>query len=307
MSVHSAKDFFRIVSLLEGHLGKGNSYLAKIISFEQGNVNSASGSAIVPDELLNETDIFDLIIIPPIEGPQLTNNFQPFEKITNWLTQQIKNKTPMLALTTGSHLLAATGLADNVLMATHWAFVRKLQKIHPQCQFTASNSYMQTDNIYTTGSLNASYEVLLAMIAQDNGDQFAQLCATHILLEDPKELIPTLVGYRNHKDSAIFDIQDHIEKHYAKQFSVTEIAKKFGFSERNIKRRFKQATDTSLIQYLQLVRIDKAKKLLITSNLSIKEISYEVGYESDNFFTRIFKKELNMTPSQWRKNTNSLV
>jgi len=84
------------------------------------------------------------------------------------------------------------------------------------------------------------------------------------------------------------------------------LARKFGFSERNLKRRFVLATKLPPNRYLQKVRVDKAKKLLISTTLNIKEIAYQVGYENDSFFNRIFKGSTGMTLGQWRKSTQEI-
>jgi AraC-like DNA-binding protein len=82
---------------------------------------------------------------------------------------------------------------------------------------------------------------------------------------------------------------------------IADLAQQFNFSERNLKRRFQLATQISPNQYLQQVRVDKAKKLLLTTDMKIQQIAYEVGYENVSFFIRIFKKVTACTPTQWVK------
>jgi AraC-like DNA-binding protein len=82
---------------------------------------------------------------------------------------------------------------------------------------------------------------------------------------------------------------------------IADLAQQFNFSERNLKRCFQLATQISLNQYLQQVRVDKAKKLLLTTDMKIQQIAYEVGYENVSFFIRIFKKVTACTPTQWVK------
>ncbi|EPU1586409.1 helix-turn-helix domain-containing protein [Pseudomonas aeruginosa] len=72
-------------------------------------------------------------------------------------------------------------------------------------------------------------------------------------------------------------------------------------AERTLKRRFQQATRLSPNLYVQKVRIDKAKKLLLASSMSVKAIAYEVGYENVSFFVRLFKTHVGQTPAAWRK------
>lgn len=308
MGVFSATDFFRVVALLEAHLGLAPSCAVSLLSPDGADVVSASRHVIRPDGALDGTGEgsrdakchYDLIVVPALEGPRLTDPQQPDHRIVTWLTRQMQAGARVLALTTGAGLLAATGLADHLLLATHWAFVRPLQKRYPACQFVAHQSFLRTGNIYTTGSLNGSFDALLEIVAQDNGDAFSQLCATHLLVSDPYKLNPILPGYRNHTDEPILKVQDLIESHYADAITIERMADSTGLSERTLKRRFLNATQLSPNVYLQKVRIDKAKKLLIATTLSVKEVAYEVGYENVSFFVRLFKSEVGYTPARWR-------
>ncbi|MGY0523040.1 helix-turn-helix domain-containing protein, partial [Pseudomonas aeruginosa] len=84
-------------------------------------------------------------------------------------------------------------------------------------------------------------------------------------------------------------VQDWMETHYAEAITIERMGREAGLAERTLKRRFQQATRLSPNLYVQKVRIDKAKKLLLASGLSVKAIAYEVGYENVSFFVRLFR------------------
>ena len=71
-------------------------------------------------------------------------------------------------------------------------------------------------------------------------------------------------------------------------------------SIRTLNRRFKNALGQTPLEYLQEIRINIAKDLLKTSNLSISEIADKIGYEDTGYFTRLFKKHLAITPNGYR-------
>ncbi|MBT8443029.1 MAG: helix-turn-helix domain-containing protein [Gammaproteobacteria bacterium] len=71
--------------------------------------------------------------------------------------------------------------------------------------------------------------------------------------------------------------------------------------ERTLKRRFRAATGTTLIEYLQNLRVKKAKGLLESETLPVDEISAATGYEDASFFRRLFTRRTGLTPSQYRK------
>ncbi|WP_254074299.1 GlxA family transcriptional regulator [Pseudomonas aeruginosa] len=291
-------DFFRIVSLLEAHIGLEPSFRVRILASAR-EVMVASGHSLRADAILEIDADCDLLVIPAIEGARLAG-FVPDAASLAWIAQRIDAGARVLALTTGAAWLAASRRADGLLLASHWAYVRQLARRYPQCRFIGQRSYLQADGLYTTGSLGGCFDALLEIIARERGDRFSQLCATHLLVADAQRLSPILPGRRNHRDESILALQDWIEANHAEPLGLERMAAQAGLALRTLKRRFGAATGLSPIRYLQQVRVDRAKKLLLATPLSIREIAYEVGYENVSFFVRLFRKEAGDTPSHWR-------
>ncbi|EPG3317315.1 helix-turn-helix domain-containing protein [Pseudomonas aeruginosa] len=298
MGGFAVADFFRIVSLLEAHIGLEPSFRVRILASAR-EVTVASGHSLRADAILEIDADCDLLVIPAIEGARLAG-FVPDAASLAWIAQRIDAGARVLALTTGAAWLAASRRADGLLLASHWAYVRQLARRYPQCRFIGQRSYLQADGLYTTGSLGGCFDALLEIIARERGDRFSQLCATHLLVADAQRLSPILPGRRNHRDESILALQDWIEANHAEPLGLERMAAQAGLALRTLKRRFGAATGLSPIRYLQQVRVDRAKKLLLATPLSIREIAYEVGYENVSFFVRLFRKEAGDTPSHWR-------
>lgn len=161
MSVFSVKDFFRIVALLEKHLGLNNAFDVNIITFNGQEVIAAGGNCITPCAALSKRSVYDFIIVPPMEGPALIANQWRSSNMTHCLINNTHENSLILGLTTGVGLLADAGIVDGKLLATHWAFLGYFRKEFPKCQFIAHNSYLQSNNYFTTGSMNGCFDALL--------------------------------------------------------------------------------------------------------------------------------------------------
>lgn len=283
---------------MEAHIGLEPSFRVRILASAR-EVTVASGHSLRADAILEIDADCDLLVIPAIEGARLAG-FVPDAASLAWIAQRIDAGARVLALTTGAAWLAASRRADGLLLASHWAYVRQLARRYPQCRFIGQRSYLQADGLYTTGSLGGCFDALLEIIARERGDRFSQLCATHLLVADAQRLSPILPGRRNHRDESILALQDWIEANHAEPLGLERMAAQAGLALRTLKRRFGAATGLSPIRYLQQVRVDRAKKLLLATPLSIREIAYEVGYENVSFFVRLFRKEAGDTPSHWR-------
>lgn len=98
-------------------------------------------------------------------------------------------------------------------------------------------------------------------------------------------------------------IKDYVLKNYNQQLTLSEICRNVNFSLSNISVIFEKNVGMSFRNYLQKVRIEKACELLARTDKNIADIAYLIGYSDPAFFYRLFKKSLNMTPMDYRKNT----
>jgi YesN/AraC family two-component response regulator len=93
---------------------------------------------------------------------------------------------------------------------------------------------------------------------------------------------------------------EYIHSFYNKQINKEELAAKLSTHPSHLSRKFREETRMTLTAYQQMLRINHAKHLLKTENLSVEEIAWTIGYEDPSYFARVFKKETGKTPSQYR-------
>lgn len=105
----------------------------------------------------------------------------------------------------------------------------------------------------------------------------------------------------DNNDGILKRAKSFIYQHYADDLSLEDVAEKINLSPAYFSKLFKEQTGVNFIDYVTEIRVEKAKELIITSSLSLKEICYEVGYRDPNYFSRVFKKYETLTPTQFRK------
>lgn len=104
------------------------------------------------------------------------------------------------------------------------------------------------------------------------------------------------------KNRTASEMVSYICQHYTEHdFTVTKLAERFEMSETHIRRLFEQSVHTSPLRYIHALRLDKAKNMLLVSNYSIAEIALSVGFDDPYYFSRFFKRETGMSPSEYRK------
>lgn len=99
----------------------------------------------------------------------------------------------------------------------------------------------------------------------------------------------------------VINIMEWIQSNYYKPLTVNSIASEFGYNPDYLSTLFRKSTNKSLIHYINRTRIDIAKSLLVTYDISIKEATYSCGFTDEKYFMKTFKKFENMTPTEYKK------
>lgn len=109
----------------------------------------------------------------------------------------------------------------------------------------------------------------------------------------------------NTEDDVILSAARFIETNYMHEITLEDVAKAVNVSPYYLSKLFKSQMSQNFIDFLTDLRVDAAKKRIPDSNVSIKEICYEVGYNDPNYFTRVFKKVTGQTPLEYRQANKS--
>ena len=114
-------------------------------------------------------------------------------------------------------------------------------------------------------------------------------------------------GYKKHGDEYILKAQEYIERSYQQKITVQQLAEYVFLGRRNLERRFKIATAHSVIEYIQRVKVEAAKKQLEAGKKIVNEVIYDVGYTDVKSFRDLFKKIVGMSPIEYRSKYNMEV
>lgn len=130
-----------------------------------------------------------------------------------------------------------------------------------------------------------------------------QIAKVYLLKWHPEGQLPYtgLVRRAPHADSIARQCENWLTGHFREIDAIRQLLKEIDVPERSLKRRFKAATGSTLIDYLQNLRIEEAKRLLEQGDLPIDEVSEAVGYLDTSFFRRLFKRLTGMPPGQYRR------
>lgn len=104
--------------------------------------------------------------------------------------------------------------------------------------------------------------------------------------------------YTNH---IVITTREYLETHYAENITLEEVAQQVNISPQYFSKVIKKHTGFNFIDWLSVIRIGKAKDLLQNPETTVKEVCFLVGYKDPNYFSRIFKRRIGITPTEYQK------
>ena len=272
------------------------------ISLSTTPITTRTGLLWQPDTTIANKPPSDLIYIPGLwRNPRPT--IQQHSKTLEWLREQSQNGAIISAVGTGVCFLAEAGLLNSKAATTHWHYFDQFQKDYPQVQLKRQYFITQAGNLYCAASVNSLADLTVHFIHRFFGKTIASHVERHFSHEirQAYETSGFFEAEKNpHPDEDITQIQIWLQDNYQRDILFPQVATRFSMSVRTLNRRFKNALGQTPLSYLQEIRINIAKDLLKTSNLSISEIADKVGYQDTGYFTALFKKKLATTPNAYR-------
>ncbi|TKC14420.1 response regulator [Robertmurraya kyonggiensis] len=163
----------------------------------------------------------------------------------------------------------------------------ELFKTEPQEHFLHELFY-RVKHLMDDKQVNMPSRSFVHMHSEQEWTDFIKLCCFNIQL------------YYKSKDK-IERAKRYIHVHYQEPIALEEVAQMVQLSPNYFSALFKESCGETFIDYLTTIRMNKAKELLVDQNISLKEICFLVGYKDPNYFSRVFKKQFQVSPKQYKQ------
>lgn len=259
-----------------------------------------------PDKTIEDVKKTDLIIIPAISG-DVQEALKRNKAYIPWIVEQHQKGSEVASLCIGAFLLADTGLLNGKKCSTHWLSANEFRSMFPDVELVDGSIISEENGIYSSGGANSYWSLLLYILEKYTSRETAILASKFFAVDidrDSQNKFMMFKGQRNHKDEPIIKAQDYIENNTEEKITVDFLADYVALGRRSFERRFKQATNNSVLEYIQRVKIEAAKRSLENSNKNISEVMYHVGYTDTKAFRDLFKKITGLTPVEYRNKYN---
>jgi len=261
------------------------------------------------DLLLDEVNKTDLIIIPAISG-DIKTALHINREFIPWLRDQYKMGAELASLCIGAFMLAATGLVNGRKCSTHWLHVNAFRDMFPDVIVADDKMVTEQNGLYSSGGATAYWSLLLHLVEKFTSREMAIMASKYFLLDvgrNTQSPFMMFKGERDHEDDLVVRAQEYIEQNFKNKLTVDHLSDKFGIVRRTFERRFKKSTRNTVVEYIQRVKIEAAKKSFETSRKPIYDVMYDVGYTDAKAFRDVFKKITGMPPVDYRNKYNKLA
>lgn len=298
---------FELLSGMDDAVPRGSPFEVRIVGRDSEPVVTASGLPVRADIALADATEADVVIVPSllVERGEWVQGRYP--EVVQWLGQRHEDGALICSACSGVLLVAETGLLAGRDATVHWAYANTFRRNYPDVNLRIEEALLAAGdrNEFVMSGASASWsDLALYLIARIAGTTAAQAIANFLLLQWHTEGQAPYVAFvprLDHGDGAVLRMQQWIASNLSARNPVEEMTLQSGLSERTFKRRFVQATGFTPINYVQQVRIESGKRLLERTDLSIDEISFQVGYMEPAAFRRIFRRTTRLTPGEYRR------
>jgi transcriptional regulator GlxA family with amidase domain len=292
---------------LSGDDAASNLIRPRILSTTTDPFYCGHGIPVHPALALSQANHADIIILPEIWLAPDENFHGRYPELTAWIRHMYRAGACIYSACSGSIMLAETGLLDGCEATSHWGYEDMFRRHYPGVQFKVGPTLVFADadgRIVTAGGTTSWHDLILHIIARHcSPGEALRIAKVYLLKWHGEGQLPyaNLVRRHHHADSVVRDCENWLAEHFREKNCITRVLERSGLPQRTLKRRFKSATGISLIEYIQRLRVEHAKRLLESDEASIEAISTESGYEDVAFFRRLFKRSTGLTPGQYRR------
>lgn len=279
----------------------------RIVSTTCAPFRCGNGIPVTPDLSVSDDPSARIVILPELWLAPDDDMRGRYPDLLDWIRRRYREGSAIYSACSGSVLLAATGLLNGREATSHWGYQDLFRRSFPEVRFRAEPNLVFADHtgrIVTAGGTTSWHDLAIHIISRHcSPGEALRIAKVYLLKWHGEGQLPyaPLVRRQPHADAVVRRAETWLRQNFRKPHAVAAVVKECGIPARTLKRRFKSATGSSLIAYVQNLRIEEAKRLLETTDIALDDLATETGYENAAFFRRLFRRCVGLTPGDYRR------
>ena len=276
-------------------------YRVRLVGEDREPIRTASGLTIIADAALEDiSEPIDTLVVAPTHGVP----HPPSASTTAWLQDRAPRARRYGSACTGAFILGAAGLLSGRRVTTHWQFARDLAALYPDAILEPDRIFVRDGPMFSSAGVTSAFDLMLSLIEEDLGREATLAVARYLVmyLKRPggqSQFSDQLAAQFVTKEP-IQRVQQWVRDHLRQDLSVAKLARQAGMSARNFARTFVQETRLTPADFVELARIDEARRLLEETKSSLQRVARDSGFSSTQAMRRAFGRQMAVTPSEYR-------
>jgi len=274
-------------------------YEWKLLSVDGQAVTASNNITLYPSGAIEQTSELDAVVVCAGIDVQLFAD----KRLPAWLRLMDRKGVDIGALCTGSHILARAGLLDGYHCTIHWENLAGFAEAFPELEVTPELFEIDR-NRFTCAGGTAAIDMMLNVISLQHGYELAAKVADQFMHErirdrhDQQRMsLPARLGVRHPKLLSIIQI---MEKNLEEPLSRGDLAEHADLSTRQLERLFRKYLSRSPARYYLELRLNRARLLLLQTNMSVIDVALACGFVSASHFSKCYRDFFGRTPRKER-------
>ncbi|MBT5930978.1 MAG: GlxA family transcriptional regulator [Rhodobacteraceae bacterium] len=295
LSFASALECLRISNRMSNQI----LYDWEIISENGTSIICSAGIEFSVDHDLNELNRDDTIMLCGGENIRAATT----KRLLSWLRRESRRGLAIAGLCTGAFPLAKAGLLEGKRATIHWENQDSFTEEFENVELTKSVFIIEGNRMTTAGG-TSSIDLMLKLIANDHGEDLANAVADQLIYssirttQDVQRLsVPTRLGVRHPKLGQVIQM---MERNIEEPISPSILAKHVAMSTRQLERLFRRYLSRSPKRYYMELRLQKARNLLMQTDMSVINVALACGFASPSHFSKCYRAHYATTPYRER-------
>ena len=277
-------------------------YRIEVVATRAGRVDSQQGLGTIAERGLPPPgEAIDTLVV--IGGSGVHAAAEEAE-LVGWLRRTAPFVRRVCAVCTGAFLLARAGLLDGRRATTHWASCPALAKEYAAVAVEPDAIHVADGNVYTSAGITAGMDLGLALVEEDFGRPVAMAVARWLVMfakrPGGQSQFSTHLAAQMTEHGPIRKLQEWVLDHLASDLSVPVLAGRAGMSPRNFARVFVRETGTTPADFVELARVEAARRQLEESALPVDGVARQCGFGTAEAMRRSFQRRLRISPQDYR-------
>ncbi|OUL69810.1 GlxA family transcriptional regulator [Paraburkholderia hospita] len=284
-------------------IGDPNAYALLTVAPTLETISASNGMRFFPDASIADTpsDIDTLLVA----GSPRIYEYEENGELIAWLVGQSRYVRRLGSVCSGAFLLARAGLLTGRRATTHWNSAARLAKSYPNVRVEPDHIFVKDGPVYTSAGVTAGMDLALALVEEDHGRGVALRVARELVMfvkrPGGQSQYSLHLAAQVTERSPLRDIQESILNDLSAELSVEVLASRAGMSVRNFSRMFKRETGTTPGDFVEIARVQAARRMLEESDTPLKKVAYVCGFSDQNSLRRAFIRRLGVTPIEYRQ------